>query len=64
MPAKKNHAMPGKKLLQSWVDEDVHRDFVALAGQRALKPATYLRQIIHGHVEEARKASQELGDVR
>jgi hypothetical protein len=53
--------MPGKKLLQSWVDEEYHRRFAKMAADLSLRPATYLRQLVHRWVDEAKAAKKEIG---
>lgn len=54
--------MPGKKLLQSWVEEDDHDYFAKLAASKTLRPATYLRQVVHSHVDADRKMRAETGE--
>lgn len=54
--------MPGKKLLQSWVDEEVHEHFSKMAESAHLRPATYLRQLVHAHVDADRAARKEMGN--
>lgn len=53
--------MPGKKLLQSWVDEAYHEYFSKMATKAALRPATYLRQLVHNHVDQDKAAKKEMG---
>jgi hypothetical protein len=51
--------MPGKKLLQSWVEDAYHTDFVTIAAGLKLRPATYLRQVICAHVDAKKAEMQE-----
>lgn len=54
-----SNPMEGKKLLQTWVDDNIAEEFEALAEEHHLRPATYLRQVVHGHLDAHRGAARE-----